>query len=83
MSYYPDLSTLPDDVRKSLPLHARVIYMNAYNSAWDVNKEADRDPLDSAREDTASEMAWAAVMKVYEKEAHTGHWKRKTVSIAS
>jgi cation transport regulator len=83
MSIYPDLSALPDEVKNSLPLHARVIYMNAYNHAWEDNKKADRDPLDSSREDTASRAAWAAVMKVYEKETQSGKWKRKMISIPS
>ena len=38
MPYYSDLSALPNEVRNSLALHARVIYMNAYNHAWEDKK---------------------------------------------
>ncbi len=83
MSYYQDLSALPDEVRNSLPLHARVIYMNAYNHAWEDNKEVEKSQAGGTREAAADQMAWAAVMKVYEKEAQTGRWKKKMVTIAS
>ena len=77
MSYYPDLSTLPKNVRNSLPLHARVIYMNAYNRAWEEYKDAEKRRIESTREETAGRIAWAAVKKVYEKDGQTGTWKRK------
>jgi cation transport regulator len=83
MSYYPDLNTLPNEVRNSLPLHARVIYMNAYNHAWEDNKDEEKNQLNGSREAVADQMAWAAVLKVYEKETQTGKWKRKMISIAS
>jgi cation transport regulator len=83
MSIYPDLSALPDEVKNSLPLHARVIFMNAYNSAWEGYKSAENDQAGGSREEAANRMAWAAVMKVYEKEGQSGKWKRKMISIPS
>jgi cation transport regulator len=83
MPYYPDLSTLPEDVRNSLPLHARVIYMNTFNHAWEDNQAADKNQAGGSRVDTAGRMAWEAVMKVYEKEDGTGKWKRKTSIMAN
>jgi len=83
MPYYSDLSALPNEMRNSLALHARVIYMNAYNHAWEDKKDAENGQPDGSREAAADQMAWAAVTKVYEKESQTGKWKRKIISIAS
>lgn len=53
MRYYPDLSTLPKGVRKNLPLHARVIYMNAFNQAWDEYSDTDKRWAGSSLDETA------------------------------
>lgn len=82
MSYYQDLSKLPNSVRNSLPLHARVIYMNAYNHAWEEYADAEKRRDDSSREETAGRIAWAAVKQVYEKDIQSGLWKRKKSRIA-
>jgi cation transport regulator len=57
---------LPDSVRSHLPQHAQDMYREAFNSAWNEYWH------DEAR---AHRVAWAAVKKVYHKDAD-GHWVR-------
>jgi cation transport regulator len=45
-----------------LPLHAKEIYLGAFNNAW--TEYASRGP---ARERTAHRVAWAAVKRKYQK----------------
>ncbi len=81
MPYYLDLNNLPKAVRNHLPLHARAIYLNAFNLAWDEYRDPDNLWSASTREGTASAIAWAAVLKVYEENVLTGEWKRKAPRI--
>jgi cation transport regulator len=60
---YASIDDLPPPVRAHLPLHAREIYLAAFNSAW--TQYASRDPLQ--RERTAHRVAWAAVKHGYQK----------------
>ena len=82
MSYYQDLSALPKSVRHSLPLHARVIYMNAFNRAWEEHPPVGEQPDGNSREEVSGQIAWAAVRKVYEQDAQTGKWKKISTHIA-
>jgi cation transport regulator len=72
---YKTLSSLPESVKASLPLHAREIYLAAFNNAWDEY----RDPGDrrgkASREEVAHKVAWAAVKQQYEKQG--SKWRRK------
>ena len=77
MPYYVDLSTLPKGVKDNLPLHARVIYMNAFNNAWEEYRAPDSYSGDDTHEAIAARVAWGAVKKVYIKDEKTGLWKRK------
>jgi cation transport regulator len=77
MAYYKDLTTLPKGVKNNLPLHARVIYMNAFNHAWDEYRDEDKRTFVSPREETAARVAWSAVKRQYEKDEGSGEWKRK------
>ena len=77
MPNYPDLSVLPEPVRNNLPLHARVIYLNAYNRALEDSKDGGKPQVGSSRKDIADQLAWEAVMKEYKKDGQTGLWKRK------
>lgn len=64
---YKAKSDLPDNVRNVLPAHARDIYKEAFNSAWEQYKDkADRRD-DASREETAHKVARAAVKNDYEK----------------
>jgi cation transport regulator len=66
---YETVEELPDSVRDNLPAHARKIYKEAFNSAWE---QYDHE------EERAHRVAWAAVKKVYEKDDQSGKWKKKT-----
>lgn len=74
---YPSIDDLPDAVQENLPKHAREIYKEAFNSAWDQYKEADKRRGDASREETAHRVAWAAVKEKYEKGAD-GQWHPKS-----
>ena len=77
MPYYEDLSTLPKGVKNSLPFHARVIYLNAINHAWEAYQDTDHRLTGSSREATAARIASASVKKMYEKDEASGRWKRQ------
>jgi Putative cation transport regulator len=60
---YASVEDLPLPVRAHLPLHAREIYLGAFNNAW-----IEYDDLGpAARESTAHRVAWAAVKREYAK----------------
>ena len=65
---YQKISDLPDSVKDNLPKHAQEIYMAAYNSAWEEYDEPEERRGDSAHEETAHRVAWAAVKKKYKKQ---------------
>ena len=64
---YPSVDDLPDPVQENLPKHAQEIYKEAFNSAWDEYKDADKRRGDASREETAHKVAWSAVKEKYEK----------------
>ena len=66
---YPSLDDLPETVQENLPRHAQEIYKEAFNSAWDEYRDADKRRGDASREETAHKVAWAAVKEKYEKGA--------------
>lgn len=72
---YERLKDLPESVRANLPKHAQVIYMEAYNSAWDQYDEPEERRGGASREETAHRVAWAAVKHKYEKDEQSGKWK--------
>jgi cation transport regulator len=72
---YQSINDLPDSVKNNLPKHAREIYMEAYNNAWDEYKSPEDRRGDASREETAHRVAWAAVKKKYEKKGDK--WVRK------
>jgi cation transport regulator len=72
---YNSVSDLPDSVRDNLPKHAQEIYQAAFNSAWDEYKGPDDRRGDDSREETAHQVAWAAVKQKYEK--RDGQWVSK------
>ena len=65
---YAATDDLPAPIQAHLPLHAREIYLAAFNSAW--TQYASREP--SQREETAHRVAWAAVKHKYQKVGD--HW---------
>ena len=59
---YHRIDDLPDSVRRHLPIWAQVIYLEAFNHAWDEYAER------PDREAVAHRVAWAAVKRRYRKE---------------
>jgi cation transport regulator len=74
---YERTEDLPDSVRDNVPKHAQEIYMKAFNSAWEQYDKPEERRGNASREETAHKVAWAAVKKEYEKDEHTGKWKKK------
>ncbi len=77
MSPYKTTNELPESVKDNLPAHAKEIYMEAYNSAWDQYKDPEDRRDGNSREETAHSVAWAAVKRKYEKDEDSGRWKAK------
>ena len=73
---YPSLDDLPETVQENLPRHAQEIYKEAFNSAWDEYKDADKRRGDASREETAHKVAWSAVKEKYQK-GDDGDWHAK------
>lgn len=73
---YDSISELPDSVKDNLPKHAREIYKEAYNSAWDQYQDPSDRRGDDSREETSHQVAWGAVKKSYEKNDE-GRWVKK------
>ncbi len=61
---YKNRGDLPDSVKDNLPKHAKEIYKEAFNSAWE---QYDHD------EPRAHRVAWAAVKDKYHKN-EDGEW---------
>jgi cation transport regulator len=74
---YDRTSELPDSVRNVLPSHARSIYKEAFDSAWDEYKEPKDRRGDSSREEVSHRVAWQAVKQKYEK-GEDGKWHPKS-----
>ncbi len=64
---YTTIDELPDSVKDNLPKHAREIYKEAFNSAYDEYKKPEDRQSGSDREETAHKVAWSAVKNKYEK----------------
>lgn len=54
---YKTKSDLPESVKHVLPSHARDIYKEAFNSAWDQYKDKEDRRDDASREETAHKVA--------------------------
>lgn len=74
---YKTLKDLPESVRDNLPEHAKEIYKEAFNSAWEQYKDPEDRRDDKSREETAHSVAWAAVKNMYEKDEESGRWEKK------
>jgi cation transport regulator len=60
---YRSIGELPLRVNAHLPVHAREIYLAAFNNAWDEYEDRGAEQ----REKTAHRVAWAAVKRMYQK----------------
>ncbi len=74
---YKSTSELPDSVKDNLPEHAQHIYQKAFNSAWEQYADSQDRHDGDTREETAHQVAWAAVKKKYEKDPDSGEWVAK------
>jgi cation transport regulator len=73
---YRTLEDLPEGVKDNLPKHAKEIYKEAYNNAWEEHKDEEDRRDDATREEVAHRVAWAAVKHSYEKDEQSGKWHR-------
>jgi cation transport regulator len=73
---YKDITQLPDNIKNSLPKHAKEIYCAAFNSAWDEYADPGNRLGDESREEAAHKVAWAAVETEYIKDTKTGKWRK-------
>ena len=71
---YESTRELPDSVKENLPEHAQHIYQQAFNSAWEQYADPEDRRDGDTREETAHQVAWAAVKKKYEKDPNSGEW---------
>lgn len=74
---YDNRDELPDNVKNVLPAHAKDIYKEAFNSAWDEYKDKQDRRGDDSREEVAHKVAWAAVKNQYEKGSDDKWHKKK------
>ena len=72
---YRTISDLPDSVRDNVPEHAQEIYLAAFNSAWEQYDQPSERRGDDTREETAHQVAWAAVKRKYQKDEKSGKWR--------
>ena len=73
---YKSTSDLPDAVRDNLPEHAREIFKEAFNSAWDEYADPDKRRGHESRDEVSFKVAWAAVKNEYEK-GDDDKWHKK------
>ena len=74
---YKKIEELPDSVKNHLPEHAQAIFKEAYNHAWDEYASPEDRRAGESQEAVASQVAWAAVKKLYVKNEATGQWQKK------
>lgn len=66
---YASINELPESVKSVLLKHARDIYKEAYNSAYDQYDTPKERRDNASREGVAHKVAWSAVKKAgYEKD---------------
>ena len=75
---YQTINDLPESVRDNVPKHAQEIYLAAFNSAWEQYDQPSERRGDDTREETAHQVAWAAVKRKYQKDEKSGKWRLRT-----
>lgn len=71
---YASTDELPESVHNVLPAHARDIYKEAFNSAYEEYKSAKDRRGDADREETAHKVAWSAVKKAGYQKGDDSKW---------
>ena len=64
---YKNNQDLPDSVKNNLPDHAKTIYREAFNSAWEEYEDPKKRRKGGSKEEVAHRVAWSAVKKKYVK----------------
>lgn len=64
---YNNISELPASVRNVLPNHAKDIYKEAFNNAYEEYKNPESRRGNADREEVAHKVAWKAVKTKYAK----------------
>ena len=72
---YNTIDDLPEPLRKSLPMNAQSIYLEAYQEAWEDFDEEEEG--EASRSAIAHRNAMAAVHGVYDQDSESGEWTRK------
>ncbi|WP_029008525.1 ChaB family protein [Azospirillum halopraeferens] len=67
---FPSNAELPDSVKSGLPDGAQDIYRSAFNRAW---REYDEGEGQARRNEAARRIAWAAVLRRYERVGDSWH----------
>lgn len=73
---YKNSSELPDSVKNVLPEHARDIYKEAFNSAYEQYKDPDERRDNADREEVAHRVAWSAVKKAGYAKGNDDKWHK-------
>jgi cation transport regulator len=71
---YKRLNELPPPVRDHVPRPAQLIWLEAYNSAWDHYVDPDDRAGVPGRDEAARRVAWAAVKCNYARD-EAGDWR--------
>jgi cation transport regulator len=74
---YKTTKDLPDSIRDHLPEHAQMIYLEAFNHAWNEYADPKKRKGAESLEVVTHKVAWAAVKKQYVKDEKSGIWKKK------
>jgi cation transport regulator len=74
---YETVTDLPDSVTNVLPMHAQVIYKEAFNSAYDEYDTSAKRRGDEDRETVAHKVAWSAVKKAGYTKGEDEKWHKE------
>lgn len=75
---YSSINDLPEQVANVLPEHAKTIFKEAFNNAYNEYESPNKRGSDESREETAFKVAWSAVKKKYEKGADNKWHEKKS-----
>jgi cation transport regulator len=72
MTMYESIDELSDTVRDVLPREAQEVYLEAYNTSWEMYDQETSGPM--TQEAVANRDGWAAVKREFTKDEETGKW---------
>lgn len=68
---YESIDELPDVVRDVLPEEAQELYLEGYNTSWEMY---DEEQSEMSQEAVANRDGWATVKREFTKHDETGKW---------